>query len=164
MTELRHIVYPFEPIIDEKCKVLILGSVPSVRSVEEGFYYMHPKNRFWPMMSRVIGHDLTSLDADGKRQALLGAHIGLYDAVYECDIANSQDAKAKNIVSADIAALIHATDVRRILCNGALSYQTLLRFNAELEPISLKLPSTSPANAAYSLDRLIEAWSAALKA
>lgn len=142
--------------------MLILGSVPSVRSVEEGFYYMHPKNRFWPMMSRVLGHDLTSLDADGKRQAMLEAHIGLYDAVYECDIAKSSDAKAKNIVSADIAALICATDVRRILCNGALAYQTLLRFNAHLEPISYKLPSTSPANAAYSLDALTKAWSAAM--
>ena len=144
MGETRHIVHPFAPVMDARCTVLILGSVPSVRSVEEGFYYMHPKNRFWPVIGTLTGEDYAAMN--------------LYDAVYECDIMLSSDSKAKNIVPADIPALIGGTRVQRIFCNGALSYATLVKYHPSLEPMAEKLPSTSPANASYNMPRLIAAW------
>lgn len=95
MGETRHIVHPFAPVMDARCTVLILGSVPSVRSVEEGFYYMHPKNRFWPVIGALTGEDYAAMNFAARRAALTRHGIGLYDAVYECDIMLSSDAKAK---------------------------------------------------------------------
>lgn len=158
MGETRHIVHPFAPVMDTRCTVLILGSVPSVRSVEEGFYYMHPKNRFWPVIGALTGEDYAAMNFAARRAALTRHGIGLYDAVYECDIMLSSDAKAKNIVPADIPALIGGTRVQRIFCNGALSYATLVKYHPSLEPMAEKLPSTSPANASYNMPRLIAAW------
>lgn len=158
MGETRHIVHPFAPIIDSRCTVLILGSVPSVRSVGEGFYYMHPKNRFWPLLGALTGDDYSAMDFSARREALIRRGIGLYDAVYECDIMLSSDSKAKNIVPADIPALICGTRVQRIFCNGALSYAALTRHHPQLAAMAEKLPSTSPANAAYDMRRLMGAW------
>lgn len=158
MEALRHIIHPFAPIINAQCRVLILGSVPSLRSTQEGFYYMHPQNRFWPIMGSITGQELCGMSLEDRRQALLAAYIGLYDAVYECDIANSSDAKAKNIIPADIPALISGTAVRSIFCNGALAYSTLMRHYPALGCAVSRLPSTSPANAAYSFERLLAAW------
>ena len=159
MAELRHIVHPFEPIIAPNCRVLILGSVPSVRSVSEGFYYMHPQNRFWPMLSRILNEDMTKLSFDKRRELLIKNNIGVYDSVYACDIEASSDARAKNIVPADIPAIIAKTAVQAIFANGALSYSTLIKYHPELKPNARKLPSTSAANAGYSMDKLIDAWS-----
>ena len=158
MGETRHIVHPFAPVMDARCTVMILGSVPSVRSVEEGFYYMHPKNRFWPVIGALTGENYAALDFSARGAALTCHGIGLYDAVYECDIMLSSDSKAKNIVPADIPALIGGTRVQRIFCNGALSYATLVKYHPSLEPMADKLPSTSPANASYNMPRLIAAW------
>ena len=91
MGETRHIVHPFAPVMDARCTVLILGSVPSVRSVEEGFYYMHPKNRFWPVIGALTGENYAALDFSARGAALTRHGIGLYDAVYECDIMLSSD-------------------------------------------------------------------------
>lgn len=154
----RHVKHPFGAVIDNDSKILILGSVPSVKSVENNFYYMHPKNRFWKMLSALLGVDLYSADIPTRKHELLSRGIALYDSVEECDISGSSDSKITNVIPADIPHLIENTKIIRIFCNGAASYSNLLKYHPTLEAIVTKLPSTSPANAACSLERLIEAW------
>lgn len=156
--QLRHVKHPFGAVIDKNCKILILGSVPSVKSVENNFYYMHPKNRFWRVMSALLGADLYNADISTRKRVLLANKIALYDSVEECDISGSSDSKISNVIAADIPALISGTEIKHIFCNGAASYNYLLKFYPELESITTKLPSTSPANAACSQDKLIAEW------
>lgn len=160
MTErnLRHIIHPFSPIISEKCTVLILGSVPSVKSVENGFFYMHPQNRFWNVLGAVLKENLTGASNEEKREKLLKHKIALFDTVYECDIAGSSDSAVKNIVPSNIPALIEKTEIKRIFCSGALAYKLLLKYFPQYKNISAQLPSTSPRNATFSESRLIEEW------
>jgi hypoxanthine-DNA glycosylase len=157
--ELRHFVHTFPPIINEKCRILLLGSVPSVKSTENGFYYMHPQNRFWKVLGALLNESLSDAPKDIKTEILLKRHIALYDSVYECDIMGSSDAKIINHIAADIPAIIKGTDVRHIFCNGAASYNHLTNAHPRLKSISLQLPSTSPANASYTIDKLIKEYS-----
>ncbi|MDE6302259.1 MAG: DNA-deoxyinosine glycosylase, partial [Clostridia bacterium] len=145
--QLRHIKHPFGAVIDKNCKILILGSVPSVKSVEGSFYYMHPHNRFWKVMSALLGEDLIAADITTRAAILLKHHIALYDSVEECDIEGSSDSKISNVIPADIPSLIASTSITRIFCNGTASYNNLLKYHPNLENIATKLPSTSPANA-----------------
>lgn len=154
----RHVRHPFAAVVDGKCKTLILGSVPSVKSVENSFYYMHPKNRFWRVLSALLGTDLYSADIETRKRTLLAHGIALYDSVEECDIAGSSDSKISGVIPADIPGLIEGTEIMRIFCNGAASYTLLLKYHPQLEPMTVKLPSTSPANASCSLEELIETW------
>jgi hypoxanthine-DNA glycosylase len=158
----RHVVHSFPPIINAESEILILGSVPSVKSAQAGFYYMHPQNRFWRIMSAVTGEDLTSADNAIKTAALLKRRIALYDSVYECDIEGSSDSAVSNIVPADIPALISSAPIKKILCNGAFSYNTLTKAYPPLAAAAIKMPSTSPANASFSFDKLLRVWSDAL--
>ena len=154
----RHVKHPFGAVIDSKSKILILGSVPSVKSVENNFYYMHPKNRFWKVLSALLGIDLYSADIPTRKCVLLANNIALYDSVEECDISGSSDSKISNVIPADIPKLIEGTQISHIFCNGAASYTYLLKYHPQLAPITSKLPSTSPANAACSLESLVEQW------
>jgi len=157
--QLRHVKHPFGAVIDKDCKILILGSVPSVKSVEGNFYYMHPQNRFWKMLSRLLGEDLVCLDTRSRAEILLRNNIALYDSVEECDILGSSDSKIANVIPADVPRLIEGTSITRIFCNGAASYDNLIKFHPSLLHMAVKLPSTSPANASFSLERLTDAWS-----
>ena len=159
----RHVKHPFGAVIDRDCKILILGSVPSVKSVENNFYYMHPKNRFWKVLSALLGEDLYSADIPTRKRVLLAHNIALYDSVEECDISGSSDSKISNVIPADIPKLIDGTNISHIFCNGAASYANLLKYHPQLEPITTKLPSTSPANAACSLEKLIAQWQIIIK-
>lgn len=159
---LRHIKHPFPPLIDGGCQTLILGSVPSVKSVERDFYYMHPQNRFWKVMENLLNEPLYGADNRVKTEILLRNNIALYDSVEECDIAGSSDSKIFNVIPADIPRLLQMSKIRRILCNGQASYFNLIKYYPIYSAITRKLLSTSPANAAYSLDRLIEEWRLAL--
>ncbi len=154
----RHVKHTFAPVIDSKSKILILGSVPSVKSVEGNFYYMHPLNRFWKVLSSLFDCDLYNADVQTRIDTLNRLHIALYDSVEECDILGSSDAKISNVVPADIQALIDKSQISHVFCNGNASYANLVKYNPRLEPITTRLPSTSPANASCSLDKLIEEW------
>lgn len=160
---IRHVKHPFPPVIDENCTTLILGSVPSVKSVEYNFYYMHPQNRFWRVLSLIYGVDLYSASIDARKKFLLERHIAMYDSVEECDINASKDTDIKNVVPADIAALVKSSRICRILCNGKASYNYFVKYNPALAHIATALPSTSPANAQFSLERLAKEWGKALK-
>ena len=160
---MRHIKHPFPAVVDSKSRILILGSVPSIKSVENNFYYMHPKNRFWKVLSAIFGVDLYSATVDERISSLLENKIALYDSVEECDIEASKDSAISNVVPADIPSLVAKSEISHIFCNGKASLYYLLSAYPEYESITTLLPSTSPANAQFSLEKLIEAWKVIIK-
>ena len=160
---MRHIKHPFPAVVDSKSRILILGSVPSIKSVENNFYYMHPKNRFWKVLSAIFGVDLYSATVDERISVLLENKIALYDSVEECDIEASKDSAISNVVPADIPSLVAKSEISHIFCNGKASLYYLLSTYPEYESITTLLPSTSPANAQFSLEKLIEAWKVIIK-
>ncbi|MGN0797921.1 MAG: DNA-deoxyinosine glycosylase [Christensenellales bacterium] len=162
MAQVRIVTHPFAPIVDANSKVLILGSVPSVKSVEQGFYYMNPRNRFWKVLSEIVGVDLTSLDNEGKSKALLDAGIALYDSVYQCEIEGSKDSSVKVVIATDISQLTADSQINKVLCNGRLSYETAKKYNPHWEDRLVLMPSTSPANAAKDLQTLTKLWKRAI--
>lgn len=153
-----HVQHPFEPVFNAQSRILILGSFPSVRSREEGFYYGHPRNRFWPVIARIFGECLPCTQEE-RRLFILSHGLALWDVLASCDIKGSSDASVRNAVPVDIRRILDAAVPERILCNGALSGKLYARF---LQPAAgieaVTLPSTSPANAAWSEDRLVDAW------
>ena len=156
--QIRHVKHPFGAVINENSRILILGSVPSVKSVEGNFYYMHPQNRFWKVLSVLLEEELYFATVPERERVLLSRGVALYDSVEECDIYGSSDGKIANVIPADIPKLLSQADIRRIFCNGAASYEYLIKYHPQLKEMAAKLPSTSPANAAYSLDKLADEW------
>lgn len=159
---LTHVTHPFAPVVSPESDTLILGSLPSVRSRAEGFYYGHPRNRFWQVLSAVYGDTLPA-DIPGKQVLILRHRLALWDVIASCDIAGSSDASVRNAVPVDVARVTDIAPIARIFCNGALAGRLYARY---LQPRlclpATILPSTSPANAAWSTERLVAAWQAAL--
>ena len=156
--EYEHIEHTFAPVYDADSEVLILGTLPSVKSRENHFYYGHKQNRFWKVMSAVLSCDLP-VTVQQKKLMLLSHNIAVWDVIGSCEITGSSDATISSVVPNDIAGLVAETSVSRIFANGATSYNRYKRYcrdNVGIEAV--KLPSTSPANAAFSLDRLISEW------
>ena len=137
-------IYSFKPIYDKNSKILILGSMASVESLKQGFYYMHPRNRFWSTMAKITGKPVPE-SIDGKRAFLLENGIALMDSIYSCDREGSLDSDIKNAVPSDIPAVLAATHIKAVFCNGKKSYAVAKK---AYPGIDFKcLPSTSPANA-----------------
>ncbi len=148
--------HPFAPVYDQSSRLLILGSFPSVRSREDGFYYGHPRNRFWPMLARCLAQP-TPCSAEEKRRFLLKNRLALWDVLAACEIAGSSDSSIRAAVPNDLRSILDAAPIERILCNGATAGKLFRRYAAApFEPVIL--PSTSPANAAWSTERLCAAW------
>lgn len=150
--------HTFPPVIGPDSTVLILGSLPSVRSVAEGFYYMHPQNRFWRVLSAVYSYDFYHASIEERKKNLLSRGIALYDVIEECEIDSSRDSSIQQAKIQNIRALLKASRISRIILNGRTAYALFLRAYPELADMACYAPSTSSANAAYSLNRLIEAW------
>lgn len=151
--------YPFIPLWDEASKVLILGSYPSVKSRETGFFYGHPQNRFWKTLAGVF-EDEVPQDIEQKKEFLHRHHIALWDVIASCDITGSQDSSITNAVPTDLSIVLDNADIRKVFVNGKAAEKYYRKYTAKTTDISAEvLPSTSPANAAWSLPRLIEAWS-----
>ena len=148
------------PVWDKHSRVLILGSFPSVKSREGQFFYHHPQNRFWRVLAAVLGYE-THTTVPEKRAMLLAHGVALWDVIASCEITGSSDSSIRNAVPNDVGPI--AANVQAIFCNGQTAYRLYGRF---LEPVlgrpAIPLPSTSPANAAWSLERLTDAWRAAL--
>ena len=158
MGEYSHISHTFLPVYDENSKVLILGSFPSVKSREQGFYYGHPQNRFWKVLAALCGCEIPQT-IEEKKNMLLVNHIAVWDVIDSCDIIGSSDSSIKNVVPADIAGLLPKTNISRILLNGKLAGKLYKKYSQGIiELPAAVLPSTSPANAACSLEKLIEEW------
>ena len=158
MGEYSHISHTFMPVYDESSKALILGSFPSVKSREQGFYYGHPQNRFWKVLAAVCGCEVPKT-IEEKKAMLLANHIAIWDVIDSCDIIGSSDSSIKNVVPADIAGLLSKTKIDRIFVNGKTAGNLYKKFSEKSTGIpAVVLPSTSPANAACSLEKLIEVW------
>ena len=157
------ITQPFEPIYTESSRVLVLGSFPSVKTREYGFYYGHTQNRFWSVMENLFNEKISS-DIDDRKSFLLKHKIAVYDSIYRCDIIGSSDASIKNVVPSDLSVIVRNADIRQVFCNGGVSYKYYKKYNAKLLGIDgIKLPSTSPANARFRLEDLLESWSEILE-
>ncbi|MDE5616425.1 MAG: DNA-deoxyinosine glycosylase [Clostridia bacterium] len=137
-------IYSFEPIFDENSKILILGSMASVKSLEKGFYYMHPRNRFWTTIGEVVG-DPVPESIEEKREWLIKHNVALMDIIYSCERDGSLDSDIKKVVPNDIIKALKTADIKAIFCNGKKSFEIAKKTYPDLEFICL--PSTSPANA-----------------
>lgn len=157
--------HTFGPVYNKNSKILILGSFPSVKSRELNFYYGHPQNRFWKLMSKVYNEEIGD-EIDLKKQFLLKNNIALWDTLKSCEIKGSSDASITNVEINNIEELIKKSNISKIIFNGKTAYNLFLK-NADMTKYSNLeiriLPSTSPANAAYSLDKLFDIWSKELK-
>ncbi|MCH5324973.1 MAG: DNA-deoxyinosine glycosylase [Eubacterium sp.] len=146
------------PVYDENSKILILGSFPSVKSREGMFFYHHPQNRFWKVLSAVLGCDCPQT-VEEKKVFLLTNNIALWDVVQSCTVTGSSDSSIKDAVPNPLRMILDNSRVMRIYTNGNTAYMLyngLCREDIGIDAI--KLPSTSPANAAFSLERLIGIW------
>lgn len=158
----EHIVHPFPPLYDANSEILILGSLPSVKSREQMFFYGHPQNRFWKVMSAVLGEALPTT-IEQKKQMLLKHRIALWDTIYSCDIIGSSDSSIKNVTPTDLRRILEKSRVQRIFCNGGTSGRYFQKYQQKVLGMEATvLPSTSPANAAFSVEKLIQIWGEAL--
>lgn len=152
------IVHPIPPVFNRDSKVLILGSFPSVKSREAGFFYGHPQNRFWKVTAAVFGEDVPQT-IEEKKAFLLRNHVAVWDVIHSCDIEGSSDASIRNAVPNDLSVILDAAAIDAIYVNGktALKY-----YEKYTEPVTKRpvicLPSTSPANAAWNTERLVAEW------
>ena len=154
--------HPIPPLYDERSRILILGSFPSVKSREGMFFYHHPQNRFWKVLSSVLNHPLPQT-IEEKREMILLHRIALWDVIGSCEIEASEDSSIRNVVPNDLSPIFQTADIRAVFCNGATSHNYYRRYAQKQTGMEAeKLPSTSPANAAWSLQRLTEAWQAIL--
>jgi hypoxanthine-DNA glycosylase len=163
-SKYQHVEHGFGPCFDAESRVLILGSFPSVKSREVSFYYGHPMNRFWPIMSEIF-HLEIGKTTDDKRTFLHDVHLAVYDVIESCDIIGSSDLSIKNPVTTDIFSILSRTKIRKIFLNGKTAGKLFIKFQKELVEKGfpyLVLPSTSPANAATKMDDLIKIWGEAL--
>jgi hypoxanthine-DNA glycosylase len=157
------IQHPFPPLYDGNSRILILGSFPSVKSREQRFFYGHPQNRFWRVTAAALGCEAPK-DIPEKREMLLRNGIALWDAIARCEIEGSSDASIGQVIPNDLSPIFSAADIRQVFCNGKKSWEMYRQY---IEPVcgrsAVCLPSTSPANAAWSLEKLTLAWETALR-
>lgn len=150
--------HPFPPLYDKNSKVLVLGSFPSVKSREQMFFYGHPQNRFWKVISSVVGAD-TPLTIEEKKKFLLSNNITLWDVIASCDITGSSDSSIKNVVANNITEILNNADIKQIFVNGKTAEKYYNKYiRAVIKRDAICLPSTSPANAGWGIDRLIVEW------
>ena len=158
-----HLNRTFGPLYDKNSEILILGSFPSVKSREVEFFYGHPQNRFWKVISSIYNCPLPET-IEEKKEFALKNKIALWDTIDSCDIMGSDDSSIKNAVPTDINLILSSADIKAVFCNGAVSHKLYMNLiYPKTEVSAIKLPSTSPANAAYSLDKLITIWSEEIK-
>ena len=151
-------LHTIEPVFDSCSKVLILGSFPSVKSREEGFFYGHPQNRFWKVLSNAFECELPKT-IDDKKQMLLNHNVALWDVIHSCDITGSSDSSIKNVVPNDLSLILDTADIQKIITNGKKADSLYKKYLEEKTNIkAVCLPSTSPANAQWNLQNLCLEW------
>ena len=152
------IEHPIEPVFDQNSRILILGSFPSVKSREVNFFYGHPQNRFWKVIAVVYG-EKTPNSIEEKKSFLLRNHIAVWDVIKSCDIEGSADSSIKNVVPNDLNRILNQAEIEHIFLNGKKAEQLYKKYlEKEINRKAECLPSTSPANAAWSFERLVEEW------
>lgn len=154
----ERVTHVFNPVYDKQSQILILGTFPSVKSRESEFYYGHPQNRFWRVLAAILGENAPQTIQEKKRMLLAG-HIAIWDVIASCDIQGSSDSSIRNVVPNDIGRIVQEVPDIRIFANGEKAYSLYRRYCEEkVGKPAVKLPSTSPANAAFSLERLVKIW------
>lgn len=155
---MSRITHPIPPLYDKNSKILILGSFPSVKSREAEFFYGHPQNRFWKVISSILSEAVPK-SIEEKKALLIKHGIAIWDVIAECEISGSADSTIANETVNDISPILEAADIKAIFTNGRKSFSL---FEKKIRPIinltAIYLPSTSPANAAFSAERLAEDW------
>ena len=156
--EYTHITHPFGPLFDENSRILILGSLPSVKSREVNFFYGHPQNRYWKLVASLL-EEPEPATVEEKRALMLKHHIAMWDTIMSCDIRGSSDASIKNVTPTDLTRILGHSGVGHIFCNGKTSWNYFHKYQEKTLGMTAEvLPSTSPANAAWSLERLKGEW------
>ena len=158
MTGYEHIEHTFAPVYDADSLVLILGTLPSVKSRENHFYYGHKQNRFWKVMADLCGEPVPET-IEEKKKMLLTHHIAIWDVIQSCDIKGSSDSSIRNVVPTDLGRLLADAPISAIFCNGGTALRLYQKYQQNSTGIpAAGLPSTSPANAAWTLNRLVSVW------
>lgn len=158
MQDYQNVEHTFGPIYDKNSKILILGSFPSVKSREMQFYYGHPQNRFWRVLAFLLNEDIPNTIEDKKR-LLIKNHIAVWDVIASCSISGSSDTSIKDVIVNDFTDILQNSKIEKIFVNGTKAYELYRKYAENRTGIkAIKLPSTSPANAAWSFEKLCEAW------
>ncbi len=152
------IIHPIPPLFDENSKTLILGSFPSVKSRESCFFYGHKQNRFWQIIAKIYNSNIPNT-INEKKKLILSNNLALWDVIGKCEIEGSADSTIKNVTANDLTTILNNAPIERIFLNGktALKYYEQLILPV-INRSAILLPSTSPANATYTLDKLVNAW------
>ena len=154
------LIHEFAPIYDDRSRVLILGSFPSVKSREQNFYYGHPQNRFWRLIAEICS-ERVPVTTDEKKALCLEHGIALWDVIQSCEIEGSSDSTIKDAAVNDLSVILDSCDIRQIFVNGGTAYKLFEKYQQKvIGRTAVRLPSTSPANAAWSFERLYGEWSA----
>jgi len=150
--------HEIHPVFNEQSSILILGTFPSVKSREGNFFYHHPQNRFWKVLAAVFGREVPDT-VEKKKKFLLENHIAVWDVIATCDIAGSSDSSIRNVIPNDLNVILKKAEIKEIYANGATAAKLYDKYcKSILKKEVVRLPSTSPANAAFSLEELIEEW------
>ncbi len=154
----QNVQHSIAPFYDKDSTILILGSFPSVKSRETNFFYGHPKNRFWQVLAFIFQEDVPQT-IDAKKAFLKKHHIALWDVIASCQIIGSQDRTIKNVKVNDLQLILNTSMIKKIYTNGQLANELYEQYLApSINCPKISLPSTSPANARYSLRQLIDKW------
>lgn len=152
------IVHPIPPLFNKESKTLILGSFPSVKSREAAFFYGHPQNRFWTVVARIFESEKPHTTEE-KKKLILENNLALWDVIESCEIEGSADSTISNVTANDLSIILENSKIDRIFVNGKTAEKYYNKYTYPITGIkALCLPSTSPANAAWSIERLVEAW------
>ncbi len=152
------ILHPIPPLYDKNSRVLILGSFPSVKSREAQFFYGHPQNRFWKVIAAVLDEEVPNTIPE-KKALLKRNKIALWDVIHSCDITGSSDSSIKNVTPNDLKTILDNSNVEAIYVNGKTAEKYYKKYTEKIiERSAICLPSTSPANAAWNMEKLIDAW------
>lgn len=155
---MQAVKHEFEPIYNKDSRILILGTFPSVKSREVNFYYGHPQNRFWEVVAK-ISNETVPNTIEEKKEMLLNNHIAIWDVIASCDIEGSSDSSIRNVVPNDIMIILKSCNIRKIYANGNMAKKLYDRYVKEKTGLDIvELPSTSPANAIFTKEKLVVAW------
>lgn len=157
--KIAPIRHEIQPVFNKDSKILILGTFPSVKSREAQFFYSHPQNRFWKVLANILNLPIPNT-IEEKKKLLFDSHIAVWDVIASCTIIGSSDSSISNVKVNPLHSILEKANIQKIYTNGAKAHELYDKYcYPNIKREAEKLPSTSPANAAYSLEKLLQIWS-----